>query len=57
MIAERAFTPERFRGVDIALNHDVRIGGHLEVVGLAFDEWHGVAAEIAGQQQFIKSVG
>ena len=57
MISERAFTPERFRRVDIALNHDVRIGGHLEIVGFAFHERHGLAAEVAGQQQFIKSVG
>ena len=56
MVAERPLVAERLGGVDEALDHDVGVGRNLEVVGFALHHLDRLAAEIAGEQEFIQPV-
>ena len=45
------------RGIDVAFDDEVGVGGHFEVVGFALDEFDGFFAEITGEQKFVEAVG
>ena len=45
MIAERPFTPERLRRIDIAFDDDVRVRRHFDVDGNALDQFDAFLAQ------------
>ena len=57
VIAERPFLAQRLFGIHVALEHDVRVGRHFQVVGLALDQFDGLLAQVAGEQELVQAVG
>ena len=53
MVAERSLQHERLRGIDVSLEHDLRLGGHLEVAGDRLGQLHRLAAEEAGEEELV----
>ena len=56
VVAKRPLLAQRFLGVHVALEHDVRVGGNFEIVGKALDQGDRFAAEITREQEFIQPV-
>jgi hypothetical protein len=57
VIAERAFVAQRFGRVDVAFDHEIRVGRHFEIVGLALDQFDRFLAQVTGEQEFIEAIG
>ena len=57
VIAKRAFHPERFAGIDVAFDHKIRVGRHLQIVRLAFHQLDRLFAEITGHQKLVQAIG
>ena len=49
MIAERPFAPERLCRVDIAFDHDIGVGRHLDIDGNALHQLDAFLAQKTGK--------
>ena len=57
VVAKRPFLAQRLLRVHVAFDDKVRVGRHFQVVGLALDQFDGLLAQIAGEQELIQAVG
>jgi hypothetical protein len=53
VIAERAFSDERLRRINVTLDDELRFGGHLEVARHRFRQAHWRASEKSREQELI----
>ena len=57
VVAEGPFLAQRLFRINVSLQHDVGVGRHFQVAGLAPDEFGGFLAEVAGEHELVQAVG
>ena len=53
VIAERALDHQRLGRIDVALDHELRLGRHLEVAGHRLRQLHRLAPQEAGEEELV----